>query len=513
MSESSAQQRDVLVIGGGIHGLSTAFHLAQRGVAVTVLEADYCGRHASGVNAGGVRTLGRHDAEIPLALSSRALWHQLKHTLGDDGGFVPSGQLKLAESQAELDECRARVQHLQALGFTHETLIDDRQVFEIIPTVARHVVGGIWVEDDGYAVPYKAVTAFRLAAERLGVRVLEGTPAQRIEQRGSRWQVNTGRGLFSAEHLVITAGAWASELAAQIGEAVPAHPEGLMLMVTHRVAPFCGPVLGATGRSLSFKQFANGTVVIGGKLIGSLDFAARHGEVDMARLGTSARTVTDLFPHLKHLGVNRVWAGVEAFTADDLPVDWRQPQSQQSQLFVRFLRQRIPDGPRHGQASGPADSWRAFRHFPGRLRHRPLHRSHRRVGRFSSTRYFHSQPSGVPMLDITRIETNQRMSRVVQCNGFTFLGGQTATDRTLDIKGQTAQVLEKIDNYLAKAGLDKTRILSAQVWLSDIQAHFAGMNEVWDAWAPEGHAPARATVESRLAAPELLVEITVVAAG
>ncbi|MEQ7918275.1 RidA family protein [Xanthomonas sp. WHRI 1810A] len=117
------------------------------------------------------------------------------------------------------------------------------------------------------------------------------------------------------------------------------------------------------------------------------------------------------------------------------------------------------------------------------------------------------------MLDITRIETNQRMSRVVQCNGFTFLGGQTATDRTLDIKGQTAQVLEKIDNFLAKAGLDKTRILSAQVWLSDINANFAGMNEIWDAWAPEGHAPARATVESKLAAPDLLVEITVIAAG
>ncbi|WP_442969439.1 RidA family protein [Pseudomonas sp. PS02290] len=116
-------------------------------------------------------------------------------------------------------------------------------------------------------------------------------------------------------------------------------------------------------------------------------------------------------------------------------------------------------------------------------------------------------------MEINRIETNQRMSRVVQCNGFTFLGGQTAMDRTLDIKGQTAQVLEKIDNYLAKAGLDKTRILTAQVWLSDIAANFAGMNEVWDAWAPEGHAPARATVESRLAAPDLLVEITVVAAG
>lgn len=320
MSEVRARHSDVLVIGGGIHGLSTALHLARRGVEVTVLEADYCGRHASGVNAGGVRTLGRHDAEIPLALSSRELWHDLAQMLGDDGGFVPSGQLKLAESAAELDECRQRVNHLQRLGFTHEVLIDAQQVFEIIPTVARHVVGGIWVKDDGYAIPYKTVTSFRLAAEKNGVKVHETTPAQRIEQRGSEWQVTTPAGVFSAGHLVITAGAWARELAEQVGESVPAHPEGLMLMVTHRVAPFCAPVLGATGRSLSFKQFANGTVVIGGKLIGSVDFPARHGEVDLARLGISARTVTDLFPHLKHLGVNRVWAGVEAFTADDLPV-------------------------------------------------------------------------------------------------------------------------------------------------------------------------------------------------
>lgn len=320
MSESSRRQGDVLVIGGGIHGLSTAFHLAQRGVKVTVLEAEYCGRHASGVNAGGVRTLGRHTPEIPLALSSRELWHELKHVLGDDGGFVPSGQLKLAENPAELEECRQRVEHLQALGFSHEVLIDQQQVFDIIPTVARHVVGGIWVKDDGYAVPYKTVTAFRLAAEKLGVQVHENCAALLIEQTGSQWKVTTAKAVFSAEHLVVTAGAWAGELAVQVGEAVPVHPEGLMLMVTHRVAPFCAPVLGATGRSLSFKQFANGTVVIGGKLIGALDFPARHGEVDMTRLGTSARTVTDLFPHLKHLGVNRVWAGVEAFTADDLPV-------------------------------------------------------------------------------------------------------------------------------------------------------------------------------------------------
>jgi len=320
VSEAIGREGDVLIIGGGIHGLSTAFHLAQRGVRVTVLEADYCARHASGVNAGGVRTLGRHVAEIPLALSSRALWHELRDVLGDDGGFVASGQLKLAENQDELQACRERVRHLERLGFDHEVLVGRDEVFDIIPTVARHVVGGVWVKDDGYATPFRTVTAFRLAAQKLGVQVHEATSAKRIEHTAGRWAVTTRNGVFTAEHLVITAGAWARELAAQVGEAVPGRPEGLMLMVTHRVAPFCAPVLGATGRSLSFKQFANGTVVIGGKLIGSLDFPARHGEVDMTRLGTSARTVTDLFPHLRHLGVNRVWAGVEAFTEDDLPV-------------------------------------------------------------------------------------------------------------------------------------------------------------------------------------------------
>ena len=314
------READVLVIGGGLHGSSTAFHLAARGATVIVLEADYVARHSSGVNAGGVRTLGRPVPEIPLALMSREIWHALRETIGDDGGFVPSGQLKIAETEAELDDCRERVALLEAHGFTHEKLIDRATLLELEPALAPHVTGGIWVERDGYALPFRTTTAFRLAAQRHGAQFFEGTPATRIEQRGTRWLAHTPRGAFSAEKLVITAGAWAGQLAEQVGERVPVHPEGLMLMVTHRVAPFCRATLGATGRPLSFKQFDNGTVVIGGKLIGIADLDGRHGEVDFARLVRSANTVVDLFPHLRHLGVNRAWAGVEAFTDDSLPV-------------------------------------------------------------------------------------------------------------------------------------------------------------------------------------------------
>lgn len=320
MKPDTAMGADVIVIGGGLQGTSSALHLARRGLRVTLLEAEYCGRHASGVNAGGVRTLGRHVAEIPLALASRELWHRLDELTGDDADFVPSGQLKVAETDAELDALRQRVEDLEALGFTHETIVDGHTVRELVPAIAPHVTGAIWVQDDGHALPYRAVTAFRRAAERAGVSVHEATPAQRVAYTGNQWQVDTPRGVFRAARLVNTAGAWAGEFAAQIGEPVPVEAGGLMLMITHRVAPFVKPVLGATGRALSFKQFANGTVLIGGGLRCPADIEARHGEVDMLKLGTSAQTVTALFPHLGPLGINRAWAGVEAFMPDQIPV-------------------------------------------------------------------------------------------------------------------------------------------------------------------------------------------------
>ena len=117
------------------------------------------------------------------------------------------------------------------------------------------------------------------------------------------------------------------------------------------------------------------------------------------------------------------------------------------------------------------------------------------------------------MSDIVRIDTNQRMSRVVKAAGLVFIGGQTSADPAPDVKVQTAKVLEKIDGFLEKAGIDKTRLVSAQVWLANIERDFAGMNEVWDAWVPQGCAPTRATVEAKLAASHLLVEIAVVALG
>ncbi len=114
-------------------------------------------------------------------------------------------------------------------------------------------------------------------------------------------------------------------------------------------------------------------------------------------------------------------------------------------------------------------------------------------------------------MSITRHHTGQRMSQIVIHGDTIYLAGQVAADPAADVQEQTRQVLQKIDDLLAEAGSDKTRILSAQVWLASI-GHFAQMNEIWDAWVPQGHAPARACIEARLATPDLLVEIGIIAA-
>lgn len=115
------------------------------------------------------------------------------------------------------------------------------------------------------------------------------------------------------------------------------------------------------------------------------------------------------------------------------------------------------------------------------------------------------------IMTITRLETKQRMSRIVKHNGTIYLCGQVAADATKDITEQTQTMLDKVDALLIQAGSDRAHILSATIYVKDM-SYFADMNAVWDAWLPEGHAPARACVAAKMAREALLVEISVVAA-
>jgi enamine deaminase RidA (YjgF/YER057c/UK114 family) len=118
-------------------------------------------------------------------------------------------------------------------------------------------------------------------------------------------------------------------------------------------------------------------------------------------------------------------------------------------------------------------------------------------------------------MEIRRIELTQppgpRMSRCVVRGDMVYLAGLTANDTTQEINGQTRQVLDKIDGYLAQAGTGKSNLLSANLWIKDM-ALFAEMNSVWNAWVDPANPPARACVQAEMARPEVLIEIMVTAA-
>jgi enamine deaminase RidA (YjgF/YER057c/UK114 family) len=110
-----------------------------------------------------------------------------------------------------------------------------------------------------------------------------------------------------------------------------------------------------------------------------------------------------------------------------------------------------------------------------------------------------------------RVEVGQRYSEAAIMNGVVYLAGQVPEDASLDIAGQTKDVLRQVDFWLEKCGSDKTRILMCQIFLKNI-TDIAVMNEVWDAWVAAGNAPPRATVQAALANPDWLIEIVITAA-
>ena len=114
-------------------------------------------------------------------------------------------------------------------------------------------------------------------------------------------------------------------------------------------------------------------------------------------------------------------------------------------------------------------------------------------------------------MSLERLETATRMSRIVKHNGTIYLCGQVCKDAEKGIKEQTESMLEKVDLLLEQAGSDRRHILSSTIYIKDME-YFSGMNEVWDKWVPDGHAPARACVKASMARDELLVEISIVAA-
>ncbi|PYN86404.1 MAG: hypothetical protein DMD87_18380 [Candidatus Rokuibacteriota bacterium] len=316
--------RAIVIVGGGLMGLSTAFHLRRAApqARVTVLERGRVGDAASGASAAGVRVMGRHRAERALALESLRRWPELDRELEATTGYRRGGGLRVALDDAGWAEARATVGEQRADGVPVE-LVDAATAHRLAPGLSPDCRGGVHCPIDGHAEALATVNAWATAARRLGARIEEGLGADALVGDGSRVVavLQSDGARLPCDVALVAGGAWSAGLLAMIGVKLPLGGRGLQMLLTDSAPPSLTPVVGCFGRPLSLKQLADGAYLIGGGWPARVpDEAVNRWEVLDDSVRGSLEVARAVYPPLVARSVARSWAGIEAFTPDDLPV-------------------------------------------------------------------------------------------------------------------------------------------------------------------------------------------------
>jgi glycine/D-amino acid oxidase-like deaminating enzyme len=314
----------ILILGGGITGLSAALHARRIDptVPVTVLERQQVGAAASGASAAGVRVMGRHPAERALALDSLARWPELARDLEGRTHYRRGGGLRVALDEAAWAALPAWVADQRGDGVPLE-IVEGGAMRRLTPGLSDQCLGGVHCPIDGQAEALPTVRAFAAAARSLGARIEEGVGVRRVIVEGDR-AVGVERadgGRVAADVLVVAAGAWSGALLAPHGVLLPLETRALQMLLTVPAARSLGQVLGAFDRRLSLKQLADGSYLIGGGWPARIvDESDNRWHVLDASIRASREIAAAVYPALRECALARTWAGLEAFTPDEIPL-------------------------------------------------------------------------------------------------------------------------------------------------------------------------------------------------
>lgn len=318
----------ILVIGGGITGAATAWHLAKTGRAVRLVERHRLAAMASGWTLGGVRQSGRDPAELPLALAAIAEWPGLAETLQAETGYTRDGNLRLARDESEAAIIRGIVESQRALGLDLTFLDGNAAVRAVAPAISERVVAASFCPSDGYADPVAATHAFARAAERCGARIEEGVAVHRLVARDGRIAgAETDAGFIAAQTLVLAAGTHSPTLLASAGGEIPALP--LSVQQVQVVLSEPGPrvfrqVFGVANANCAGRQQPDGRFRF------TSGIGAYPGDPDRwskAALAPSGDDIAELrarvgrvLPAAAETPVEASWGGLIDMTPDGLPV-------------------------------------------------------------------------------------------------------------------------------------------------------------------------------------------------
>ncbi len=340
----------VAIIGGGIMGASTAYHLARRGCTdVVILEKDLLAQASTGLSAGGIRQQFSHPANIRLSQEAVRVFERFEEEFGVDMEFRQVGYLFLAQSEEVWREFLTNVEVQRQQKVPVEALTPDEIKYRWPYLNVDDLAGGTFCPEDGYADPYMTAMGFAKAARRLGVRIEEQTKVTAIQiTSGQVRGVETTRGTISAPVVVNVAGPWGGEVARMAGLDLPVRPYRRQVFMTQPFDSIAKPVPMILDIEPAFYFRGEGP----GVLMGMSDAdepSSFHTHVDYAFMEKVIEAAIHRAPILEDAEILRGWGGLYAITPDDNPIIGLSPGTEGLYCAIGFSGHGFQQAPTVGR--------------------------------------------------------------------------------------------------------------------------------------------------------------------
>ncbi len=326
------RRADIVVLGGGLAGMCTAYWLAKDGADVLVVDRDEAGMAASTANAGSLHAqLLSYDFDddtpedggpaahtLPLAPRSIALWKEIAAEAGESLGIRTDGGLMLAANPSELAWLRRKSAMERRWG-TESHVLGANELRDLAPALAEGLVGADFVPAEGYGDPLRGTLAVRRLALRHGARLLTGAEVTSVARNGAGWRVGTTRGEVVAGRVVNATGPWAARVGHMVGLDLPVTGTVQQVIVTEPAPPMTRHLIALAHRHLSLKQQASGGFLIGGGWFGSFDPATGRTQALRRSIEGNLSVCAQALPVLHGLSFIRCWTGLN-LSIDRAPI-------------------------------------------------------------------------------------------------------------------------------------------------------------------------------------------------
>jgi sarcosine oxidase subunit beta len=351
-AQMGVREAEILIIGGGMAGSATAFHLASLGRDVTLLERGTIASEASGQNMGGLGGAGW--GNVPnllsyLTMGSLEIFRQLQIDMGYDMEFRQSGSLTGIHTEAQFEYLEDQVQSLKSNGYDSD-LLSPREARAIEPEANPELLGYMYLPGRGQADPVKSTRAFAHAAESAGAAIETGQNVTAIEARNDAgYRVMTGDAEYRCQTLVLAAGSWCGPVGRMLGLNIPIKPIRGQMWATEQLPPRVFHVLSSAESSLAWsidngsdsstppnlthkagrrftrhlygRQRKNGEIIFGG----DREDLGYNTTPDVAGIEVNRGHAAEVVPIVKDLPIARTWAGLMPFSVDGSPIIGRIP--------------------------------------------------------------------------------------------------------------------------------------------------------------------------------------------